>query len=163
MEQLETCVQDVSSMMFSHKFQIFQLFKNFSTSIWGLLHLKIWRNLLVSQETLPTAMWPGTFGVSRHNHHHPNWRTHHIFQRGRLKPRSSFYIVFILGAIIVNWESSSVWNIFSKSKAINQKIKLAFGNGLYIAFMLFVFQRMVYCGVYHMSPETCRFSVKPRY
>jgi hypothetical protein len=66
MEQLETCVQDVSSMMFSHKFQIFQLFKNFSTSIWRLLHLKIWRSLLVSQETLPTAMWPGTFGVSRH-------------------------------------------------------------------------------------------------
>jgi hypothetical protein len=23
-----------------------------------------------------------------------------------------FYIVFILGTIIVNWESSSVWNIF---------------------------------------------------
>jgi hypothetical protein len=85
-----------------------------------------------------------------------------IFQRGRLKPRSSFLYRFYLGdynsqlGILICLEY-----FFSKSKAINQNINLAFGKGLYIAFMLFVFQRMVYCGVYHMGPKTCRLQLSP--
>ena len=79
MEQVETYVQDVSSMMFSHEFRVFQLFRNFQHLVLfpnsgfpdfidsRCLGAPAFKNLEESaQETLPTALWLGTFRVSWH-------------------------------------------------------------------------------------------------